>query len=137
MTADRVTYNESDNWCGPDHAIGMIDEIVLHDATVHLEMLGDSVAFLHAANTDREVLARVYARRATWRERRQTLASNDDRLRDHLRAVLPNPHTIWSVPLWRRPWAAITGWWELRQQAGAILCVNTDYDDQPDDIPLP
>lgn len=136
MTADRVTYNEPDNWLGPDHAIGQVDEIVLSDATVHLEMLSDSSAYLHVVNDHREVFTRLYARRATWRERRQTLAGNDDRLRDHLRAALPNPHTIWSIPLWRRPWAAVTGWWELRQQAGAILCVNVD-EDQSNDIPLP
>lgn len=121
---DRVTYDEPSN---------LADEIVVYDAIAHLEMTNGSAAYLHVQSPRRDVFARIYARPTTRQERRQILAKDGDRLRDHLRSVVPllhrrNMRTIWSVPMWRRPWSAVQSWLEMRQQAGAVLCVRIEED---------
>ena len=128
---DRVTYNEPGDWMGPDYALGLVDEIVVSDAVVHLEMLTDSSAYLLVQGRRRYVFARIRARPATRAERRQILAHSDDRLRDHLQALLPGPglHMIWSVPWYRRPAAAVRAWWDARRAAGAVLCVDVEEDE--------
>lgn len=133
MSEDRVTYNEQGDWLGADYALGLVDEIVLSDATVHFEMSTENSGYLHVWSDRREVFARITARPATRQERRQILARSGDRLRDHLRSVLPalhrrNMRTIWSVPVWRRPASAVQSWWEARRYASVVLCVDVEYD---------
>lgn len=130
MTDDRVLYNEPGNWLGADYAVGLVDEIVLSNATVHFEMTTDNSGYLHIRNDKRELFARVNARPTNREERRQVLARSDDRLRDHLRAVLPGSRSIWGIPVWRRPGAAVREWWEYRRYAGAVLCVTVDEDEE-------
>ena len=128
---DRVTFNEPGDWLGPGFALGLVDEIVISDAAVHLEMLTDTYAYLRVQGRRRDVSAQIRARPTTRAERRQVLAHTDDRLRDHLQALLPDPglHMIWSVPWYRRPAAAVRAWWAARRAAGAVLCVDVEEDD--------
>lgn len=61
MTHERITYNEPDNWTGADDALGLVDEIVLRNVTIHLEMLDDATAHLHMWRPGRDVAADIYA----------------------------------------------------------------------------
>ncbi|MGD9749726.1 MAG: hypothetical protein AB7W59_01905 [Acidimicrobiia bacterium] len=137
MTEDRVTINTPSTWLGADYALGLVDEIVLHDATAHFEMSTESSGYLHVWSDRHRVFARVTARRASRTERRQILAADGDRLRDYLAAVLPwtrvGRATIWSVPPWRRPAAAVLGWWEAREAAAALLIVSVESVGRTDD----
>lgn len=141
MSLDRVTFNEPDNWIGPAYALGHVDEIVLSDAFVHLEMLTDDAAYLGVRNGEREVMATLCARPTTRAERRAVLAHSNDRLRDHLAALLPWSGSIWSIPVWRRPASALRQWWTARNAARAVLLVRVDEDTEltppPTDKELP
>jgi hypothetical protein len=133
VTEDRVTYNEPGDWLGADYALGLVDEIVLSDTTVHFEMSTEASGYLHMWNDRRQVFARVTARPTTREERRQILARSNDRLRDHLRSVVPALHrknliTIWAVPLWKRPASAVSSWWDARRYASVALCVDIEID---------
>ena len=137
MTEDRVTINTPATWAGPDYALGLVDEIVMHDATAHFEMSTESSGYLHIWSEHHRVFARVNARRASRAERRQILAAADERLRDYLAAVLPwtrqGRATIWSVPPWRRPAAAVRGWWEASRGASVLLVVDVESAGRTDD----
>lgn len=133
MTEDRIEYNEPRNWHGADFALGLVDEIVLSDVTVHFEMSTEASGYLHMWNDRRQVFARVTARPTTRAQRRQILARSNDRLRDHLRSVVPALHrknliTIWAVPLWKRPASAVSSWRDARRYASVVLCVDVEDD---------
>ncbi len=133
MTEDRVTYNEPDNWAGADYALGMVDEVVVHDALVHFEMSSDTSAYLIARSRTRDVFIRFHVRPTTRAERRQILVSSQATLRDHLAALIPTwlgGRTYWSVPWWRRPGAAVREWWEDRRAAGAVLYADCEQDEE-------
>lgn len=133
MSGDRVTYNEPDNWLGPDYALGMVDEVVVHDALVHFEMLSDTSGYLMAQGTHRYVFVRFHARPTTRAERRQILASTDGRLRDHLCGLIPKAlggRSLWIIPAHRRPAAVLRDWWSDRRAAGAVLYADVEEDMQ-------
>lgn len=130
---DRVIYNEPGEWLGPDYAVGLVDEIVVSDATAHFEMTTDNSGYLNVWSPRREVFLRFRARPTTRQERRQILVHSGDRLRDHLHSVLPVLHrrklrTIWFVPWWNRPTAAVRDWWDAWRGARAVLCVEVEID---------
>ena len=128
MSDDRVTYNQPDDWLGPDYAIGLVDEIVISDAAAHFEMTTANSGYLSVQSPSREVFARIYARPTTRRERRQILARDGDRLRDQLAACTPWGRSRWIGPVWGRPVSAVREWWSARQGCRAVLCVRTEID---------
>jgi len=85
---DRVTYNQPGNWLGPDYALDAIDEVVIHDAVVHFEMSSDTSGYLTVHSPSRYVFLRFHARPTTRTERRQILTTNQERLRDHVAALI-------------------------------------------------
>jgi hypothetical protein len=128
VTADRIDcYEPGDD---PDWATDLVDDMVLNDVTVHVEMSTHASGYLHAWRPGRDVFLRLRARPTTRAERRQILARYDDRLRDHLRGVLPWSGSIWSVPVWRRPWAAVSEWLDARAGARAVLCIEVEIDEE-------
>jgi hypothetical protein len=131
VTADRVTLNTAGNWLGPDYALGLVDEIVVSDALVHLEMMDDSSAYLavYRCGDGEAVSARIHARPTTRAERQQVLAHGDNRLYDHLASLIPQRwggRSMWSIPWWRRPAAAVRDWRWARRAAGAVLEVRVE-----------
>lgn len=133
MTEDRITYNEPGDWLGADYALGMVDEVVVHDALVHFEMSTDTSAYLIAQSPTRDVFVRFHARPTTRAERRQILASSQETLRDHLAALVPRwlgGRSYWSISWWRRPDAAVREWWGDRRAAGAVLYADCEQDEE-------
>lgn len=130
MTADRITYNEPDDFAGPAHELGTVDEIVLSAATVHLEMLSSTEAHFAVRNTHREVHATIHARLTTRAERRDTLRAGGDTLAQHLRQLLPSRRFIWAAPWWRRPASVWRCWRDCRRDAGAVLLVTVEEDEE-------
>lgn len=128
---DRITYNEIDDWTGPQYALGMVDEIVLSNSLIHFEMTTDTSGYLLVQGARRYVFVRLTARPATRVERRQILASNQERLRDHLAGLVPRVlggRTRWILPWHRRPAAAVCGWWRDRRAAGAVFYAAVEED---------
>jgi hypothetical protein len=132
---DRVTYNEPDDYLGPALFLGSVDEIVLTGASVHIESLGDSCAYLCMRAGNREIEGRIRAVPTTRRQRRAMLAHTDDRLHQRLRTLLPWPagRVIWSIPPWQRPAAAWREWREACRQAHAALLIDIDTDADMED----
>jgi hypothetical protein len=116
-SVDRVLFNEPGNWLGPDFAVGLVDEVVASNATVRLEILGDHAAYMSVFSDRVNLSLNVFARPSTWRERRQILACDNDRLWDHVRSLNP-----W----WRRPWSAVSTWWGAVRAARAVLLVKKE-----------
>lgn len=128
---DRVTYNEPDNWSGPGYALGKVDEVVVYDAIVHFEMSSDTSGYLSIQSPRREVFVRFHARPTTRTERRQILATSQDRLLDHLNGLIParfGGRTHWIIPAHGRPSAAVKGWWRARRAAGAVFYAEIEID---------
>jgi hypothetical protein len=124
-SVDRVLFNEPGNWLGPDFAVGLVDEVVASNATVRLEMLGDHAAYMSVVSDRVNLSLNVFARPSTWRERRQILACDNDRLWDHVRSLNPwSDVNVWFVPWWRRPWSAVSAWWGAVRAARAVLLVK-------------
>lgn len=132
MTSDRVTFNEPGDWLGADYAIGLVDEVVVHDALAHFEMTTDTAAYLMVSGARRDVFVRIHARPTTRAERRQILACNDERLRDHLARLIPRAlggRTWWSIPVHRRPAAVVRGWRDDVRTARAVLIADVEEDE--------
>ena len=124
VTTDRVLFNEPDSWAGALYAVGLVDEVVASNATVRLEMLGDHAAYVSVVSDRVALSLDVCARPSTWRERRQILACDNDRLWDHVRSLNPwSDVNVWGVPWWRRPWSAVSAWWGAVRAARAVLLV--------------
>jgi hypothetical protein len=77
VTGDRVDVYTPETWTGPDYALGMVDEIVGHNAVAHFEMSSESDGYLHIQSPRREVFARIYARPTTEAEQQQMAARGD------------------------------------------------------------
>lgn len=128
MTGQRVTYDVDADGYNTES----IDEIVL-DGRIHLEMLADTAAFLSVSTGDEERQFNVWAAPTTRVERRKRLRLDQDRLVDHLGSLLPwrwrtgHPRAcLWSVPIHKRPAAAVRDWWEARRYAGVALTVTEE-----------
>lgn len=119
---NRLQLNEP-NWLGPAYTVGLVDEIVVENATVHLEMLDGNGAYLIIQSAMGEVHLRLRAERNSRRERAQELAACDDRLRDRLMLLLPG-RCHWFLPWWKRPFATVRGWWNARRDASVSLRVS-------------
>lgn len=128
MTGDRVTFLTD-----PDgYETSQVDEIVM-DGRIHLEMLNGTVAFLAITADGDEYRFNVRAEPASCTERRERLRQEQDRLVDHLGSLLPwrwpptHPRScLWSVPIRKRPAAAVRDWWEARRYARIALTVTEE-----------
>jgi hypothetical protein len=128
---DRVTFNDPNNWSGADYALDAVDEVVIHNATVHFEMTSDTSGYLTVHSPSRYVFLRFHARPTTRTERRQILTTNQERLRDHLAALIPNcfgGRTYWSAPWYRRPTSTVRSWRADRHMAGAVFYAVVEED---------
>lgn len=129
MIGDRVLYDEP----GSGSALGTVDELVLTEASAHFEMSTESSAYLSTRNDKRDVFLRLHARPTTWAERRQILARNEERLRDHLAALIPRRvggRSWWSMPWWQRPAAVIREWRACVHMAKAVLIADCEIDEE-------
>lgn len=126
---DRIDYDPADQLLDPDDD-GQVDEIVLSAARVHLEMLTHGAAYFQITTTaGRWVHGTIYVRPTTRVQRARVLREHGDRLIDHLRGVLPGSGSIWSIPVHRRPGAAVRAWWDARRRVAAVLVVRVDEDE--------
>jgi hypothetical protein len=133
---DRVLLNTPDDWLGPDLELGAVDEIVLSDSVVHIESLSSAGAFISIRHrSGLEFRGHIHAQPTTWRQRRDVLRSDQDRLVDHLRSLLPRrwSHTWWAIPVRARPLAAWRSWREAAWQARAVLLITVDEDSDIDE----
>jgi hypothetical protein len=125
MTHDRISYNTPTTFTGPDSLMDTVDEIVLHRATVHIEMLDDEHAYFHLRRDGQEVRGHLAAARLSRADRRQARKHRRGRLGDLVRDLATGRMQILG-PWWRIPLVVIGAWRHDTPSVALLITVEDD-----------
>jgi hypothetical protein len=125
MTRDRISYNTPTTFTGPDVLMDTVDEIVLHRATVHIEMLGDDHAYFHFTRDGQEVRGHLTAAPLSRADRRQIRRRRRETAGDLVRDLATGRMKILG-PWWRIPLVVIGAW---RDTPSVALLITVEDDE--------
>jgi hypothetical protein len=128
VTEDRISYNTPATFTGPDSLMDTVDEIVLHGATVHIEMLADDSAYFHLRRPDGEVRGHLTAVPLSRADRRQIRKRRRETAGDLVRDLATGRMKILG-PWWRIPLVVIGAW---RHDTPSVALLITVEDDELD-----
>jgi hypothetical protein len=128
VTHDRISYNTPATFTGPDTLMDTVDEIVLHDATVHIEMLGDDHAYFHLTRDGRDVRGHLTAVPLSRADRRQVRRRRRETAGDLVRDLATGRMRVLG-PWWRTPLVVIGAW---RHDTPSVALLITVEDDELD-----
>jgi hypothetical protein len=128
MTYDRISYNTPATFTGPDALMDTVDEIVLHRAMVHIEMLGDDHAYFHLRRPDGEVRGHLTAVPLSRADRRQVRRRRRETVGDLVRDLATGRMQV-LCPWWRIPLVVIGAW---RHDTPSVALLITVEDDELD-----